>query len=70
MDRLNKKTADNYIIRIYRRRRMDHRVLVVVAEEIGGTGRKAFANLDELWEILNSRSIRGKKRIGPGRRIG
>jgi hypothetical protein len=44
---------DNYILRIYRRKKHDPRILVGVVEEVGVQGSKAFSNLDELWSILN-----------------
>ena len=46
---------DNYIVRIYRRKRDDPRVLVGVVEEVGTKGKKAFNDLDDLWKILNSK---------------
>lgn len=45
---------DNYIVRIYRRERDNPRVLVGLVEEVGKKGKKAFNDLDDLWEILNS----------------
>ncbi len=45
--------VDNYIIRIYRREKDNPRLLVGLIEEIGVSGKKAFNNLDDLWEILN-----------------
>lgn len=44
---------DCYVIRIYREKPDDPRELVGVVERVGGQGREAFTNLDELWEILN-----------------
>jgi hypothetical protein len=46
--------VDNYIIRIYRREKDNPRKLVGVVEEVGVQGKKAFTDLDDLWEILNS----------------
>ncbi len=46
---------DNYIVRIYRRKRDDPRVLVGVVEEVGTKGKKAFIDLYDLWKILNSK---------------
>ena len=46
---------DNYIIRIYRRKKDNPRVLVGLVEEVGTKGKKAFNDRDDLWEILNSR---------------
>ncbi len=48
---------DNYIVRIYRRKRDDPRVLVGLVEEVGTKGKKAFNDLDDLWKILNSKEI-------------
>lgn len=45
---------DSYIVRIYRRVDNIPHKLVGVVEAIGGRGKKAFTNLDELWEILNT----------------
>ncbi len=53
---------DNYIIRIYRRKRGNPRVLVGVVEEVGSKGKKAFNDLDDLWEILNSNRRKGGRR--------
>jgi len=47
--------VDNYIVRIYRRKRDDPRVLVGLVEEVGRKGKKAFNDLDDLWKILNSK---------------
>jgi hypothetical protein len=44
----------SYIIHIYRFKKNNPRALVGVVEEIGTTGKKAFTNYDELWEILSS----------------
>ena len=46
--------STNYIVRIYRFDKKNPRHLVGVVEEIGIKGKKAFANFDELWEILIS----------------
>jgi len=42
-----------YIVDIYRCEKDKLRSIVGVAEEVGAKGKKAFANFDELWEILN-----------------
>jgi hypothetical protein len=44
---------DNYIVRIYRQGKDNHRKLVGLVEEVGVDSRRGFTNLDELWEILN-----------------
>ena len=46
---------DNYIVRIYRRKRDDSRLLVGLVEEVGTKGKKAFNDLDDPWKILNSK---------------
>ncbi|MBU1206672.1 MAG: hypothetical protein KKH04_07080 [Proteobacteria bacterium] len=54
----------NYIVRIYRFDRKNPRRIVGFVEEVGGKGKKAFTNYDELWDILSgSKSIKqqGKK---------
>jgi uncharacterized protein YijF (DUF1287 family) len=59
-----KGVSANYVVRIYRFERKNPRHLIGFVEEVGEKGKKAFANYDELWEILSSsKSInrRGKK---------
>jgi len=64
--------VDNYIVRIYRREKDNPRVLVGLVEEVGKKGKRAFNDLDDLWEILNA----DKRVTNPGsqdavrRRIG
>lgn len=56
-----------YIVSVYRGEENNPRSLVGVVEEVGVEGKKAFINLDELWEILNPRKrepTRSKKRKG------
>jgi len=43
----------SYLVRIYRRAENNPRMLIGVVEEIGKTEKRAFNNLDELWDILN-----------------
>lgn len=45
---------ESYIIRIYRGDHKHPRDLVGIVEEVGGKEKKAFTNLDELWDILKS----------------
>jgi hypothetical protein len=46
-----------YIVKVYRQNlRKNPQKIVGVVEEIGVKGKKGFTNLDELWEILASRS--------------
>ena len=44
---------NSYLVRIYRRGEDNPRMLVGIVEEIGKAEKRAFNNLDELWEILN-----------------
>jgi hypothetical protein len=48
---------ENYIVRIYRFEKDNPRQLVGIVESVEGKqrGKRAFTNLDDLWEILNSR---------------
>ena len=50
----------SYIVRVYRCQEKIPRSLVGVVEEVGSKGKKAFTNLDELWEIMSS--IKSKKK--------
>ncbi len=43
-----------YIVRIYRSKKGKPRGIVGVVEQVGVKGRKAFTDLDELWEIISS----------------
>ena len=54
----------NYIVRIYRFEQNNPRGLVGVVEEVGVKGKRAFTNLDELWEIFNppERELVGRKK--------
>ena len=52
----------SYIVRVYRCQEKIPRSLVGVVEEVGTKGKKAFTNLDELWEIMSS--IKSKKKEG------
>lgn len=45
---------ESYIVRIYREDKNNPRSFVGIVEEVGVEERKAFTNLDELWNILNS----------------
>ncbi len=46
---------ENYIVRIYRFQKDNPRHLVGIVESVEGKRRekRAFTNLDDLWEILN-----------------
>jgi hypothetical protein len=45
---------NSYLVRIYRRTENNPRMLIGVVEEVGVKEKKAFHNLHELWDILNS----------------
>ena len=49
----------SYLVRVYRRASNNPRILVGVAEEVGGHEKRAFSNLYELWDILNPLGQRG-----------
>ena len=57
---------DNYIVRIYRQEENNPRKVVGVMEEVGVKGKRAFSDVDELWEILSAQNggSRGKQRSG------
>lgn len=44
-------TLKSFIIRIYRQEKDNLRKIVVVVEDPEIEGKKAFTNLDDLWEI-------------------
>lgn len=44
----------SFIVRIYRFVTDKPHRIVGIVEEAGKKGKKAFSNLEELWEILNS----------------
>jgi len=59
----------SYLVRIYRKAENNPRLLVGVVEEPGVTGKKAFSNLHELWDILNpkkEKQTKPKKTEGNG----
>ena len=53
---------ESYIILIYRGDKKHPRGLVGIVEEVGKKEKRAFTNLDELWDILNASRDRSKKR--------
>jgi hypothetical protein len=61
---LQEKTVlANYIVRIYRFQKNRPVNLVGVVEEVGQKGKKAFTNLNELWDILSSsKELRAQER--------
>lgn len=54
----------SYIVRIYRQEQGNPGKLVGTVEEPPLTGKRAFTDLDELWEILNPGT--GRKSQGSG----
>jgi len=58
--------VESYILRVYRGEKDNPRSFVGIVEEVGSEERKAFTNLDELWQILNSIKI---KLVNPSTRI-
>lgn len=57
----NKDLMKTYIIRIYRHDMADSRFIVGTVEKVGVHGKMAFSNRDELWEIINSSSMKPEK---------
>jgi hypothetical protein len=51
----------SYLIRIYRKADNNPRMLVGVVEEPGVKEKKAFSNLYELWDILNTKKEKQTK---------
>lgn len=58
----------NYILRIYRYENKRPDKLVGIVEEVGAEDKKAFTNMDELWQILShtvkNPPIRGRGSVG------
>ncbi len=46
---------ESYIVRVYRRAGRDPELMVGLVEDVGKNEKKAFASIQELMEILNSR---------------
>jgi hypothetical protein len=64
----------NYIVRIYRGEKNSPRTLIGVVEEVGSNGKKAFTNINDLWEILNpadksSKRCKSKKNKLPSKGV-
>jgi hypothetical protein len=57
--------VNSYIVRIYRQKRNNPRILVGTIEEVGRTGKRAFMNVDDLWDILNARKKKTQKMLQP-----
>ncbi len=59
-----KMVLANYIVRIYRFEKNKPSGLVGVVEEAGLKGKKAFTNLNELWDILSSsKGVKNQKKV-------
>ena len=52
---------NSYILRVYRLDSRNPKNLVGVVEEVGRSQKKAFTNLEELWEILSQPGKRETK---------
>jgi hypothetical protein len=61
---------ESYIVRIYRRSETIPHKLIGVVEEVEAGEKRAFTNLQELWEILDPgkmEQIATKKKRAPGK---
>lgn len=55
---------ENYIVRIYKRKKDDPYAYVGVVEEAGMKGKKAFTNVEELYEILKpKKKVQAKRKV-------
>jgi len=52
---------DTYIIRVHLREESNPHTLTGSVEEPGIRGKKGFVNLEQLWDILNSRKKKQSK---------
>ena len=52
---------ENYIVRIYKRKKDDPYAYIGVVEEGGMKGKQAFTNVEELWEILKPKKNHTKE---------
>jgi hypothetical protein len=61
-------SLNNYILRVYRLDPKKPQSLVGLVEEVGVKEKKAFTNLQELWDILSHPKTNSleKKRTGKG----
>jgi len=65
-----KAVLANYIVRIYRFEKNKPHNLVGVVEEAGGSGKRAFTSLNELWDIIiSSKSVRNYRKTDEKKRI-
>ncbi len=53
---------DSYVVRVYRQEKDNPSKLVGVVEEIGVKGKRAFTNIEDLWEILNHQKVSEQKK--------
>ena len=53
-ERFRRASVKNFVVRIYREDKGKQRRLLGVVEKVGQSGRQAFTNPQELWDILNS----------------
>lgn len=55
---------ESYILRVYREPVREKRGIIGIIEEIGANEKRAFTNVDELWELLTlfSRGPQSKQR--------
>jgi hypothetical protein len=60
----------NYIVRIYRHDGRKLREFVGIVEEVGEEWKRAFTNLDELWEILGPKGKRQRGEATAGKKGG
>jgi hypothetical protein len=49
---MKKSPLPKNVVRVYRQEKSNPRKLVGVVEEVGVKGKRAFTNVDDLWEIL------------------
>jgi hypothetical protein len=56
---------NTYIVRVYRRKNGIPHSLVGVVEEVGKKEKRAFNNLDDLWDILKPQREIAPRRRGP-----
>ena len=57
---------DSYVVRVYRQETDNPRKLVGVVEEVGVKGKKAFTDIDDLWEILCAQKGDSREKQGSG----
>ncbi len=59
-------TPDSFVVHIYRKPDSSPREAVGVVERVGGSGRQAFKDANELWALLfgSGRQIPVRKRKG------